>query len=132
MKSVFIEAMNETFDLAAMLTKIDYHHIRGSLTDVEREELIALARSKAHPMGGVDMMSMLQDHERRIKALEDAAHPSDSSTGSGTIPAYQPGKWYYSGDKMTFNGAVYTCVAPTGIVCTWSPEEYPAYWELTA
>lgn len=26
-------------------------------------------------------------------------------------------------------GSVYTCIAPAGVVCTWSPDEYPAYWE---
>ena len=130
MKNVFIEAMNETFDLTAMLAKIDYHHIRGNLSDADREELVALARNKANPMGGVDVMAKLQDHEARIKALEDAGKTAGGESGSTeNIEEYQVGKWYYNGDKVLFEGVVKTCTAPAGVVCTWSPAEYPAYWE---
>lgn len=128
MKNVFIEAMNETFDLTAMLAKIDYHHIRGNLSDADREELVALARNKANPMGGVDVMAKLQDHEARIKALEEAKTADGDTTGE-TVPEYQVGKWYYNGDKVLFEGVVKTCTAPAGVVCTWSPAEYPAYWD---
>ena len=129
MKNVFIEAMNETFDLTAMLAKIDYHHIRGNLSDADREELVALARNKANPMGGVDVMAKLQDHEARIKALEDAGKTAGGDTTEETVPEYQVGKWYYNGDKVLFESVVKTCTAPAGVVCTWSPAEYPAYWD---
>lgn len=129
MKNVFIEAMNEVFDLSAMLAKIDYHHIRGNLTDAEREELYALARTKANPMGGVDIMAKLQDHEARIKALEENRGSAEDNSGAEVIPEYQVGKWYYAGDKVTFSGAAYICIAPEGAVCTWSPAEHPAYWK---
>lgn len=128
MKNVFIEAMNETFDLTAMLAKIDYHHIRGNLSDADREELVALARNKANPMGGVDVMAKLQDHEARIKALEEAKTAGGDTTDED-VAEYVPGKWYYNGDKVTYDGNVYTCTAPAGVVCTWSPAEYPAYWD---
>lgn len=58
--------------------------------------------------------------EERVAALEKA------------IPApaeYSPGKWYYRGDRVTFNGSVYICIAPEGVACVWSPTEYPAYWQ---
>lgn len=129
MKNVFIEAMNETFDLTAMLAKINYHHIRGNLSDADREELVTLARNKANPMGGVDVMAKLQDHEARIKALEDAGKTAGGDTTEETVPGYQVGKWYYNGDKVLFEGVVYTCIAPDGVVCVWSPAEYPVYWE---
>ena len=129
MKNVFIEAMNETFDLTAMLAKIDYHHIRGNLSDADREELVALARKKANPMGGVDVMAKLQDLEARIKALEDAGKTAGGDTTEADVADYVPGKWYYNGDKVLFEGVVKTCTAPAGVVCTWSPAEYPAYWE---
>ena len=129
MKNVFVEAMNETFDLTAMLAKIDYHHIRGNLSDADREELVALARNKANPMGGVDVMAKLQDHETRIKALEDAGKTAGGDTTEADVAEYVPGKWYYNGDKVLFEGVVKTCNAPAGVVCTWSPAEYPAYWE---
>lgn len=44
-------------------------------------------------------------------------------------PDYVPGTWYYRGDKVRLNGVLYTCVAPAGAVCVWSPTEYPAYWQ---
>lgn len=129
MYSVFIEAMNEPFDLTAMLGKIDYHHVRGNLTDTEREELIALAREKANPYGGVDVMAILSDHDARIKALE-ANEPADGGDSTEeTVAEYVPGKWYYKGDKVMHNGKACICIAPEGVVCTWSPSEYPAYWE---
>lgn len=45
------------------------------------------------------------------------------------IPLYAPGTWYYRGDRVDFEGVMYTCVAPVGVVCVWSPLEYPTYWQ---
>lgn len=136
MKNVFLEAMNEPFDLTTMLERIDYHHVRGKLTDTDREELVETAREKANPFGGVDVMAKLQDHETRLIALEKAKQESGETGETGetgdteeVVPEYQAGKWYYTGDKVTYDGAVYVCIAPAGVVCTWSPAEYPAYWE---
>lgn len=125
MKDVFVQAMREPFDLAAMLGRIDYHHIRGNLTDGEREELAALAREKADPFGGLDVAKKLQELDARVTALEKGGgeEPED-------IPEYVPGKWYYAGDKVMFEGAAYVCTAPEDVVCVWSPAEYPAYWKL--
>ena len=127
MKNVFREAMNQTFDLTAMLAKIDYHHIRGNLTDAEREELVAYAREKANPYGGVNVLAKLEEIENRLRALEEGKQESNETE---TVPEYQAGKWYYAGDKVTFDGKVYNCIAPAGVVCVWSPADYPAYWEL--
>lgn len=128
MKNVFLTAMNESFDLTAMLARIDYHHIRGNLTDADREELAALAREKANPFGGVDVVAKLQELDSRITALEKGSTDS-GSTDETVIPDYVPGKWYYAGDKVMHNGAAYECTAPEGVVCTWNPDEYPAYWQ---
>lgn len=127
MKNVFREAMNQTFDLTAMLAKIDYHHVRGNLTDAEREELVAYAREKANPYGGVNVLAKLEEIENRLRALEEGKQESNETE---TVPEYQAGKWYYAGDKVTFDGKVYNCIAPAGVVCVWSPADYPAYWEL--
>lgn len=130
MKEVFLTAINGDFNLPDMLGKIDTHHIAGNLTDADREELICKAREKADPMHGVDVMQMLRDHDARIRALEEAGKTAGGESTGATVPDYQVGKWYYNGDKVTFDGKVYTCIAPGGVVCTWSPAEYPAYWEL--
>ena len=55
----------------------------------------------------------------RLEALERAATPEP----------YAAGVWYYRGDKVTFENDVYSCVAPAGQVCTWSPAEYAEYWK---
>lgn len=59
--------------------------------------------------------------EERIAALEKNSSPN----------LYSPGTWYYRGDRVAFHEAVYTCIAPEGVVCVWSPEEYPQYWAKT-
>ena len=133
MRNVFIQALNESFDLTIMLGKINYHHIRGNLTDREREELITLAREKANPDGGLDVPAKLREFDERIIALEKLHAESDESVEGGEVDTivaeYTPGKWYYAGDKVMHNGAVYECIAPEGVVCTWSPTDYPAYWQ---
>lgn len=57
--------------------------------------------------------------EERVTALENAA-PAPAE--------YVAGTWYHRGDKVLFNDEVYTCIAPAGVVCVWSPVEYPTYW----
>ena len=37
---------------------------------------------------------------------------------------------YYTGAKITFEGKHYICIAPAGYPCTYSPIEFPTYWEL--
>lgn len=37
---------------------------------------------------------------------------------------------YYAGAKITFEGKHYICIAPAGYPCTYSPIEFPTYWEL--
>lgn len=128
MKSVFLQAMNELFDLSAMLGRINYHHVRGNLTDAEREELVAVARDKANPFGGLDVAAKLKELDERITALENGN--TDSGNDNETVAEYVPGKWYYRGNKMLYNGNVYKCIAPEGVACVWSPDEYPVYWEL--
>lgn len=127
MMKVFESAMSATFDLAEMLGKIDRHHIVGNLTDDEREKLIGLARGKADPSGGLDLMAKLQDLENRVRTLE-AYHAAPDAGEDEAVEEYAPGKWYHAGDKVTYDGKVYVCTAPDGVVCVWSPAEYPAYW----
>lgn len=132
MKKVFESAMSVPFDLSDMLSKIDSHHIMNNLTDDERLDLIELARSKANPTGGLDVMAKLQEMDERIRALEKYHKDAPSDDGvAETAPEYVAGQWYRIGDRVSFNGTVYTCIAPDGTVCVWSPIEYPAYWEAS-
>ncbi len=112
--------------LADMLHKIDTIWAQGDLDDEQRTELIALAQGNANTAQEVNMLAKLKELEQRVRALEE----SDGAEPGEGYPDYVAGKWYYNGDKITFEGGKYKCIAPDGVVCVWSPKEYPAYWEL--
>lgn len=128
MKSIFESVIKRGgFDLSGMLKRIDAYHIDGKLTDEERDELYAAARERANAGDSVYVLEKLQELEQRIKALEGG---QQSSGDSGVdYPDFVVGKWYYADDKITYNGEKYTCTAPDGTVCVWSPTDYPAYWQ---
>ncbi len=105
--------------------KINKLWIMGSLTDEQRDELHDMARGNAAAANEVDVMAKLAEIESRLRALE---HGGAAQQPGETYQTYVPGKWYYAGDRVTHGGAAYECIAPEGQVCTWSPEEYPAYW----
>lgn len=129
MKSIFADVINRgAYDLSGLLKNIDKYHIEGKLTDADRDELYAKARGGAKPENSVDVLAKLQELEFRVSKLEQAGSGND--TPDAGVPAeYVPGRWYHKGDRVTFGGKVYTCTAPEGVVCTWSPSEYPAYWQ---
>ena len=128
MYSIFESVINKGgYKLADMLERIRVYAAEGKLTIEEMDKLEALAREKANMQDGTDMLGMLLEHEQRIRALEAAA-PVNPDTPDD-VPEYQPGKWYYAGDKVKWNGKTYVCIAPEGVVCVWSPDEHPAYWK---
>ena len=117
------------YELTDMLKKVDTLWVQGDLSDDERTELMNLARSGADPAQGVDVLAKLSDLDKRVAALEHAG-ATDPEPGEEYLE-YIPGKWYYKDDKITYNnGSKYICTAPEGVVCVWSPDEYPAYWQL--
>ena len=86
------------------------------------ENTLAIAKQEA--LDGVYTLEEREDPpalltlEERIIALEKniSAKPFTSGT------------WYYRGDRISFEEKVFTCIAPEGVVCVWSPQEYPQYW----
>lgn len=122
------------FELSDIKKKIDTFWLKGNITDDQRTELHKLAEDGANVQNSVDMLQKLADLEMRIKALEEgrtdteAGDEQDEPGETETIPDFAVGKWYYTGDKIRFNGAVYECTAPDGVVCVWNPDDYPAYW----
>ena len=111
--------------LADMLHKIDTLWAQGDIDDDQRTELIALAQGNADTTQEMNVLEKLKELEQRVRALE-----TGSTEPGEAYPDYVVGKWYYSGDKITFEGGKYKCIAPDGVVCVWSPTEYPTYWEL--
>ena len=110
------------YELTELLGKIDTLWVQGDLTDEQRDELVGLARGSADIENSVDIIGKLAELEARITALENPGEETEE------YPAYIVGKWYYNGDKITYNEKHYVCIAPAGAVCTWNPDEYPAYW----
>lgn len=113
------------YELSDMLKKIDTAWYQNDISDEQRTELMELAREKANPMVGIDLVAKVEELEKRVKALEESG--SDEPTEE--YPEFVVGKWYYKGDKISYKGKNYVCIAPEGVVCTWNPDEYPAYWE---
>ena len=131
---------SKRYELKEMLVKIDTLWVQGSITNEQRTELIALAQENAKMENSINILNKLEELDKRVRVLEDR-FDSDSEDAEGetegdteevvTYPEYQVGKWYYRGDKITFDGKNYVCIAPEGAVCTWNPVEYPPYWEVT-
>lgn len=126
---------NTSFKLEEELDKIYVMYSKNRLSKEEMEELETLAREKANTDNSIDVINKLkeidakmQDHETRITKLENPEGEPEELT-EDTYPAYVSGKWYYNGDTCSENGKNYTCIAPSGQVCVWSPSEYPAYWQ---
>lgn len=118
------------FNLSTMLGKIDSVWAEDRLTDEQRNQLKALARSKAKTGNSIDVEAKLIELENRIKTLEEGKNPDPDAE---EYPEYVAGKWYRNGDKITYDGKKYICAnVPEGAVCTWNPDEYPAYWEAVS
>ena len=109
-----------SYNLTGLLAKIDTIWVQGGLTDEEKTTLVQEAQANAELAGSVDILEKIEELDARVRALEGAG---------GDIAEYTPGTWYYSGDKVSFGDKNYVCIAPGGQVCTWSPAEYPAYWQ---
>lgn len=130
-----IEAKN--FELSDILKKIDTLWVQGSLTEEQRKSLIDKARSNANMQNSINVFAKLEELDRKVLALEEEvkALKADGSLSGDEeteeiIPEYKAGTYYYNGDKVSFEGSNYTCTAPEGVVCVWSPSEYPAYWQI--
>ena len=122
-KSVIVSGV---YELSDMLKKIDTVWLQGDISDEQRTELMEMARENANPMNSVDLAKKVEELDKRVKALEEKKEPEPSEE---EYPEYVVGKWYYNGDKISYKGKNYVCIAPEGVVCTWNPDEYPAYWE---
>ena len=130
-----IEAKN--FELSDILKKIDTLWLQGSLTEEQRKSLIDKARNNADMQNSINVFAKLEELDRKVLALEEevkALKAGGSLSGDEeteeTIAEYVAGKYYYNGDKVSHEGSIYTCTAPEGVVCVWSPSEYPAYWQI--
>lgn len=125
-KSV-IESKN--FELKDMIYKINSLWVQGNLTEEQKFELISKAQSNADYKNSIDILRKLEELEKRVSALESKEGENEETEKPESHAEYVAGKWYYNGDIVTFENVAYMCIAPEGQVCTWSPSEYPAYWQ---
>ncbi len=124
------------FELSDILVKIDTLWLKGDVDDDQRAQLIDAARKKADPIASY---APLQEHVDKLAADVDALAARVTALEGGEqepedeYPAYvQPTgahDAYHNGDKVTYNGKKYTCIAPEGVACVWNPDTYPAYWQ---
>ena len=129
MKAIFQAAIRSgNVKLADMLRRIDSYHIEGKLTDAERDELYAEARGSAVPGRDADLFAKVVELDAEVKALKELIQAGAGQEPEEVVEKYVTGKWYYNGNKCLWNGKVYTCIAPEGTVCVWSPTDYPAFW----
>jgi hypothetical protein len=93
-----------------------------------------MARTKADPSHSfAPLQAQIDALAERVAKLENA-EPADPDVPAEEYPEYhQPTgahDAYHNGDKVTFNGKHYVCIAPEGVAVVWSPDVYPAYWEV--
>ena len=122
-----IEKVIETknFELSDMLRKIDTLWVQGSINEEKRKMLSDKARNNATLDKSFDILSKLEELDKRLKALENKGTEETEET----YEEFVSGKWYYNGNKISFEGKNYVCIAPDGATCVWNPTDYPAYWE---
>ncbi len=123
-----------SFELNNILTKIDTVWMQGGISDSQRQELVQQARGKADPANSyAPLQAQIDALAARVKALEEAGKPADPDAPAEDWPEYvQPTgahDAYHNGDKVTFEGVRYVCVAPENVAVVWSPAVYPDYWE---
>lgn len=130
-----IESKN--FELSDIIKKIDTLWVQGGLTEEQRKNLTDKARNNANMQNSINVFAKLEELDRKVVTLEaEVKELKASGSLSGdeeieeAIAEYVAGKYYYNGDKVSFEGSKYTCTAPEGAVCVWSPSEYPAYWQI--
>lgn len=119
------------YNLTDILGKIDKLWLKGSISDSEREDLYTMAQTNARVKDSIDIVAKITELEAKINALEaEIEGAGEDTSGSDTVPdEFVVGKWYYAGNKITYNGEAYECIAPEGVACVWSPDDYPAYWK---
>ena len=124
----FFEIMKNTiknggYKLEDYLERIYVMYVETKITKEQKDELDKLARENANVDNSIEIMEKLKELDLRVTNLEkNIVEPE-------LYPAFVKGKWYYKGDNCSENGKNYTCIAPEGQVCVWSPSEYPTYWK---
>ena len=129
------EQRTELVSLAQNNAKVENSvDILKKLEELDKR-VTALEKAKApvedEAVGDESAGDVIEGETAEGETTEGESTELEESIESETVvyPDYVVGKWYYRGDVVAFNGKNYTCIAPDGVVCVWSPTEYPVYWE---
>ena len=129
MKNIFKTVIEKGgYDLTAMLAKIDAYHIEGKISDEERNELYSLARKD--PKAKYDVETEIEKLWEAVRALQKAETPEGGNTNTPEEYKQPTGAHnaYMKGDKVLYtDGKVYQSIIDNNV---WSPETYPAGWEV--
>lgn len=127
------------YELNDMLHKIDTLWVQGDLDDDQRDELVELAQANADPANSYAPLQEQIDQafaqisalDTRIKALEaGGSEPTDPEPEDEWPEWVQPTgahNAYSNGDKITYNGKHYISTMDGNV---WSPDAYPAGWQV--
>lgn len=131
---------SKRYELNDILKKIDTIWLQGDIDDDQKDELVEMARANADPeQSYAPLQAQIEQAFAQIKALE--ARVALLEAGETPEPAPEPDEWpefvqptgahdaYHNGDKITYNGKKYICIAPEGAACVWTPDGYPPYWQ---
>ena len=126
------------YELNDMLHKIDTLWVQGDLDDDQRDELVELARENATPeQTYAPIQEQIDQAFAQIKALGDRVAALEA--GKTPEPSPEPEEWpawvqptgahdcYNTGAKVTYNGQHYVSKIDGNV---WSPEAYPAGWQV--
>lgn len=129
------------FELNDIMKKIDIIWLQGGITDNERMQLIESARENAIPEASyaplqeqIDVLAeKISGQENRVEMLESGEPSVQPPVVEDEWPEYKQPTGahdaYQAGDKITYNGKHYVCKMDG---CVWTPDAYPAGWELQA
>lgn len=129
---------SKRYELNDILKKIDTIWLQGDIDDDQKDELVEMAREYADPeQSYAPLQAQIEQAFAQIKALD--ARVAALEAGETPDPAPEPDEWpefvqptgahdaYNTGDKVTYNGKHYISTMDGNV---WSPDAYPAGWEL--
>lgn len=132
-KSV-IESRN--YDLKDIVGKIDKRCLEGSITEEERDELIAMSRDNAKAENSyAPWQVQIEKLASEVKVLKAEVDTLKNGGSVEVEPAEEYPEYvqptgghdaYNVGDKISYNGKKYECLANG---CVWSPKDYPQGWK---
>lgn len=128
MKNVFKAAIEKGgYDLTAMLGKIYAYHVEGKLTDEEKDELCLLARKS--PEAQYNYKIEIERLWEAVRALQNNEKPEGDTTNPPGDFKQPTGAHdaYMKGDTVKYNGKTYKSIIDNNV---WSPDTYPAGWEV--